>query len=79
MEIDGQPARYFEVLPNAASTEESRAQQSTLAAMVTSGDQLWFFKMTGDRDLVAAQRDQFKDFLSSVRFGSDGGANDGNR
>jgi hypothetical protein len=40
---------------------------------------IWFFKMRGNRDVVAAQRDNFKSFLDSIRFASDGGAGDGNK
>jgi hypothetical protein len=46
--------------------------------MLKSGDTIWFVKMKGSRDLVAAQRDQFKAFLKSVRFSAAGGAHDGN-
>jgi hypothetical protein len=46
--------------------------------MVTSGDRIWFVKMTGNREVVAAQEDEFKSFLKSFRFSADGGANDGN-
>jgi hypothetical protein len=40
----------------------------TLAAMVRRGDQVWFFKMTGERTLVESQREAFDDFLKSVDF-----------
>ena len=39
-----------------------------LAAMVEQGDQVWFFKMTGDRALVEKQGEAFEEFLESVKF-----------
>ena len=78
LEIDGQPATYVKLIPDAEKPEQSQADRATLAAMVSSGDRIWFVKMTGNRELVAAQEDQFKSFLKSFRFPADGGANDGN-
>jgi hypothetical protein len=46
--------------------------------MVRDGDRIWFFKMFGARELVAAEEQNFKDFLKSVRFTADRGATDGN-
>jgi hypothetical protein len=46
--------------------------------MVRSGDRIWFVKMKGDRELVAAQRDQFETFVKSFRFAAEGGENHGN-
>jgi hypothetical protein len=66
------------LVPDATKPEQSQADRATLAAMVTSGDRVWFVKMTGDRELVAAQEDEMKSFLKSFRFAADGGANDGN-
>ena len=68
IEIASLQAIYVEAIPAASKGEESSADRGTLAAMATGGDVVWFFKITGDRDLVVAQRDQFKSFLKSVRF-----------
>ena len=46
--------------------------------MITNGDQVWFFKLHGDRKLVAAQQDEFKSFVKSVRFAAHGGVKNGN-
>jgi hypothetical protein len=78
IEINGQKATLVDAVPDAAKPEQSQAERGTLAAMLKSGDTIWFFKLTGSRDLVAAQRDQFKAFLKSVRFSASGGAHDGN-
>jgi hypothetical protein len=68
IEIAGLQASYVEAIPDASKSQEPNADHGTLAAMAASGDVVWFFKITGDRDLVVAQRDQFKSFLKSVRF-----------
>jgi hypothetical protein len=78
IEVDGQPATLVDAVPDAAKPQESQADRGTVAVMLKSGDTIWFFKMSGNRDLVAAQRDQFRAFLKSVRFNASGGAHDGN-
>jgi hypothetical protein len=78
IEVDGKPSDYVELIPDAAKPAESQADKATLAAIVPVGKTIWFFKMKGDREFVVAQRDNFKSFLESVRFASDGGAGDGN-
>ena len=42
----------------------------TLAAMVDRGRQVWFFKLKGPDELVAAQKENFDLFIKSVRFGA---------
>jgi hypothetical protein len=77
IEIDGLEASYVEAVPDAAKPAESKSDRATLAAMLTRGEAIWFFKLTGDRDLVAGERDNFKSFLKSVRFAAPG-VDDGN-
>jgi hypothetical protein len=77
-EVGGQKATYMAAIPDTAKPEESQMEQATLAAMVRVGDQMWFFKLKGNRELVAAEQENFKDFLKSVRFTADRGATDGN-
>jgi hypothetical protein len=79
IEIDRQKATFVDAVPDASKQTESKSDRGTLAAMLTSGDTIWFFKMTGDRDVVASERDRFKDFLKSVRIKAEGGAGDGNK
>ena len=66
-------------VPDAAQADQSQASLATLAAMVKAGDQIWFIKLKGERSVVAAQEDAFKNFLKSVRFAADGGATDGHK
>lgn len=41
-----------------------------LGAILKQSAQTWFFKLTGDADLVASQREAFLGFLKSVEFGA---------
>jgi len=68
IEIDGQPARYVRLIPDAANADESKADRATLGAMVTSGNRVWFIKMTGASDVVANQEGEFKNFVKTIRF-----------
>jgi hypothetical protein len=67
MEIDGHPATYVALIPDVPEPTASGAK-ATLGAMVTVGDRIWYFKMSGNRSLVAARQDEFKTFLKSVKF-----------
>jgi len=64
LEIAGAKGHFFSLLPPAG---ESGAQ-GTLAAMVPRGEQIWFFKLKGDRAAVEGQRDAIMQFLKSVKF-----------
>lgn len=68
IEIDGNQGTYVEIVPDGSVESESQADLATAAAMVTVGDQIWFFKLTGSRDLVARELTNFKTFLNSVAF-----------
>jgi hypothetical protein len=50
--------------PLANATRKTR----TLVAWLPQTDATWFFKLTGDDELVASQRDAFTAFLTSVQF-----------
>ncbi len=57
IQIAGHPAALFDM----AGTTDSKKTR-ILAAMQIRGDAVWFFKMTGDDDLVKTQRDIFLQF-----------------
>ncbi len=78
LEIDGGEAMFMAILPDANQPGESEADHGTLAAMLRRGDTIWFFKVIGDAQVVAQERDNFESFLKSVRFTENGGTNDGN-
>jgi hypothetical protein len=79
IEVGGQKSSYVRLIPDADKPAESQAARATLAALVHSGGRIWFFKLSGARDVVADQEDEFKSFLKSVEFAADAGAGDGNR
>ena len=67
VEIDHQPAELYDVAgENAGSGEKARI----LAAIARREGTAWFFKMTGDDALVAAQKPAFIEFLKSVSLPS---------
>jgi hypothetical protein len=77
--VDGHPATYAAMIPDAKKQEESQSAGATLAAIVPNGDRLWFIKMKGDRNLVAAKQDEFKAFLKTVKFPNGGQPGHGNK
>jgi hypothetical protein len=65
VEVAGQPAQlYDQVGDNPGSGDKSRI----LAAIQRRDGTPWFFKMTGDAQLVAEQKPVFAEFLKSVSF-----------
>ena len=48
--------------------EGASAGKGMLAAIVTRPDRTWFYKLTGDDALVAAERDNFLQFVRSVKY-----------
>ena len=61
----GQPAQLYELAgENPGSGEKSRM----LAVIQRREDTSWFFKMTGDDNLVAQQKPAFVEFLKSLSF-----------
>jgi hypothetical protein len=64
MPIADVTGQYFELL----APDDGDSPQGTLAAMVRRGEQIWFFKLKGDRAAVESQRDAFKQFVKSVKF-----------
>jgi hypothetical protein len=64
MPIGGHDGQYVELM-----TENSEeGGQATLAAMVPHGGAIWFFKLTGNNELVQREESNFENFLDSVEF-----------
>jgi hypothetical protein len=59
--VGDQPADLYDLTGGA---------QRILAVILHRDDTAWFFKMTGDADLVEAQKAAFISFLKSVQFGT---------
>lgn len=51
-----------------SSAKDDQVAQATLVAIVEQGGSSWFFKMTGPKNTVFAERDRFEHFMKSVRF-----------
>ena len=65
VEAGGQPAQLYDIAgQNPASGESARI----LGVIQHRDDAVWFFKMTGDADLVEQQKPAFIAFLKSVKF-----------
>ena len=47
--------------------------------MVTNDDQIWFIKLSGQRDTVIAEEENFKAFLKSMQFAAGSGASNGDK
>jgi hypothetical protein len=47
---------------------DGKSRARILVAMLTSGGTSWFFKMTGEDSFVAAQKENFLQFLKTVSF-----------
>jgi hypothetical protein len=66
VEAAGQPAELYDIAgKNPSSGEPTRI----LGAVQHRDGTAWFYKMTGDDPLVAAQKPAFIEFLKSFRFG----------
>lgn len=59
MTIGGESGSFVEI---------AGEKQSIIGAIVVNGDTGWFFKLVGDPDVVAHEKDNVKAFLNSVRF-----------
>jgi hypothetical protein len=65
--IGGLPGQRFEFL----SPDGVQPAQGILAAMIVRDGEAWFFKLSGPKATVEAQREAFDKFLESVRFGAE--------
>jgi hypothetical protein len=61
----GQVAGHFIELIGA---EANQPQQAMLGAVVVDAGKAWFFKLTGDAELVEKEKPRFRAFVESMRF-----------
>ena len=66
VEIAGQPADLYDV---SGTTPGSGDAERIVGVIFHRDDATWFFKMTGDADLVEKQKPAFVSFLKSFQFG----------
>jgi hypothetical protein len=59
IEVAGQPGELFDL---------AGTSQRIVGAILHQGDTAWFFKMTGDPDLVEKQKPAFVSFLKTLQF-----------
>jgi hypothetical protein len=69
LEIGGRPGHYIEI----AGPPDVEKPQGMLVVLAGEQDRTWFFRMTGDRELVQRQKDRFREFVRSVTFVPAGG------
>lgn len=67
MEINGKQCQYVDLVGMDPPTGKIFPQRSLVGTFLHEGNS-WFFKMSGDSDLVETQKQNFMDFLNSVRF-----------
>jgi hypothetical protein len=67
VEAGGEPAQLYDI---PGKNSESGATERILAVIQRRADAAWFFKMTGDSDLVEQQKPAFVAFLKSLAFGA---------
>jgi hypothetical protein len=63
VEVAGHSANFFDI-----SGESGRAGIRMLAAILREEGTVWFFKMTGDDELVASQKQAFLGYLKTFQF-----------
>jgi len=61
--IDGLPAKRLRLI-----SDGEAAQKATVAVRLIRDQSAWFFKLTGDKAIVAEQEAEFDHFLQSFRF-----------
>lgn len=47
---------------------EDEYDKATIAVMAKRGQSAWFFKISGDKEVVTASKSEFEQFLSSIKF-----------
>jgi hypothetical protein len=67
VQAGGQPAQLYDI---AGTNPGSGSAERILGVIQHRDDAAWFFKMTGDADLVEQQKGAFVAFLNSVQFGA---------
>jgi hypothetical protein len=67
VEAGGQPAQLYDI----AGTNPGSGSADRILGVIQHRDGMaWFYKMTGDADLVEQQKSAFVEFLKSLNFGA---------
>ena len=67
VEAGGQPAQLYDI---AGTNPAGGGAQRILGVIQHRDGMAWFYKMTGDADLVEQQKPAFVEFLKSLKFGA---------
>jgi hypothetical protein len=67
VEAGGQPAQLYDI---AGTNPGGGGAERILGVIQHRDDMAWFYKMTGDADLVEQQKPAFIEFLKSLNFGA---------
>jgi hypothetical protein len=59
---------FTDLLSDAPILEEGKQHARIIGAWLKQPERTWFFKLTGEAELVSAQRDAFQSFLRSLEF-----------
>jgi hypothetical protein len=66
LKVGGRDAHAFDAL---GPDEPDKEAQRIRVVIVPTGEQLWFFRLSGPASLVKQQAKAFDEFIDSVRFG----------
>lgn len=69
VEVAGTPAKFYDMAGETAAGGKSKPRVT--AAILPRAGTMWFFKMTGDDNLVSAQKEAFLGFLKSLAIHED--------
>jgi hypothetical protein len=71
--VGGKTGKLFEI-GGAQPVASGKSPAMILVAMLTEGEQCWFFKLAGPEGLVSGEKPAFLKFLQSISFGATPGA-----
>jgi hypothetical protein len=55
---------------NLTGTSRAGAPAATLGVIVGAGEQIWFFKLHGDKELVSREQTNFESLVAATKFSS---------
>ena len=64
IEIDGQKADYVHLV----GPDDAPPREATLGVILRRPDRVWFFKLRGQAEVVASEKERFEEFVKSVKF-----------
>jgi hypothetical protein len=68
LSVDGQQILFVDIVSD-GPVVDGGLKSRVLGGILATGGETWFFKMSGEDKLVAAQRDAFRQFLETLEIG----------